>query len=84
MLSTSIISLCLQLAIPCYLASHLADKTDQISFNLYEANWTDMSPKFKSTMTIFLGATKEPFNMCTAGNIFNISLPTFVRVSLLQ
>lgn len=66
--------------IPCLFGSHLADKTDQLSFNLYECNWPDMSPKFKSTMSVVLEVTKEPINMFTSFNLFIISLPTFVQV----
>lgn len=79
-LSGSVISCCFQLAIPCYLGSYLADKMDQISFNLYESNWPDMSPRFKSTMIIVLELGKQSVNIC-AWNLFIISLPTFVSVS---
>lgn len=81
-LSTYLVGICFQLMIPCLFGSHLADKTDRLSFNLYESNWPDMSPKFKSTMIIVLEVTKQPINMYTSLDLFIISLPTFVRVSV--
>lgn len=76
-----LISCCIQLMIPCYFGSLLADKTEQLSFNLYESNWPEMSPKYKSTMRVVMETTKNPVKMCTSWNFVIISLPTFVVVS---
>lgn len=78
-----LISCCIQLMIPCYFGSLLADKTAQLSFNLYESNWPEMSPQFKSTMRVVLEMTKKPINLCTSWNFIIISLPTFVVVSVI-
>lgn len=74
---------CVHLIILCFCGSLLAGKTDQLSFNVYESNWPDMSPKFKSTMSIVLEVTKEPINIFTTWNLFIIALPTFLRVSVI-
>lgn len=83
-LSVHLLACSFQLVVPCYFGSFLADKTDQLSFKLYDSNWPDMSPKFKSTMSIVLEVTKAPISMCTSWNLFVITLPTFVRVSAIE
>lgn len=74
----------LQLIIPCFLGSLLSDKTNQLSFSLYESNWPDMSPMFKSSAMVIFETTKKPLIMYTTLNLFTISLPTFVSVSVID
>lgn len=75
---------CYQLMVPCFFGSLLTDKTDQLSFSLYESNWPDMSPKFKKILCVVLEATINPNNMYTSWDLFIISLPTFVSVSEIE
>lgn len=75
-----IISMFVQLFIPCYCASQLTNKSDKLSSYVYNSNWIEQSKSYKTSMIIFVERNFQPI-IPKAGGLFDIGLPIFVSVS---
>lgn len=74
-----IVCFSIQLYVPCYYASILTEKSNELSTAIYNCNWIEQSPEFKKLMLTFVESNKKPI-IPRAGGLFEVGLPMFVRV----
>lgn len=74
-----LISLTIQLFVPCYSASELTIRSEKLAYSIFKGNWMGQSQAFKRSMTIFVQASMKPI-LPLAGGIFVIGVPRFVGV----
>lgn len=70
-----------QLWLPCYNASRLTQKSEQLPTRIFACNWIDQSRSFKSSMRIFISQGIRPI-IPRAGGLFEVGLPIFVTVPI--
>lgn len=74
-----------QIFVPCFCAAIIQDRFSRIGDALYCSNWFDAAAcKAKQkpvNVILFQGQFMQYFQFTTWGNVFEISLPTFVSVS---
>lgn len=75
------ISVIIQLYVPCYFATLLFYKSNQLTNVLFHSNWIEHSPYFKKMLIIFLQAVYTPITIL-AGGTFKLNLSTFLSVNL--
>lgn len=63
-----------------FLGSNLSAESDGITYAIFESQWNDRNQKCKRAMNILVARSMQPMVIC-AGGVFELSLPTFVRVS---
>lgn len=71
--------LTIQLFISCNYGSILTEKSNELSRAIYNCDWTEQSSEFKRIMLIFVERNQKPI-IPRAGSLFDVGLPTFVRV----
>lgn len=69
-----------QLLVPCFWASQLTEKSEQLTRCIFNSNWIEQSHSFKSTMMIFVERSLDPI-VPKAGGLFDVGLPIFVSVN---
>lgn len=76
-----LLSMTIEIFIPCYFGSIVTQKSEQLSIRLYESNFVDQSKAFRSSMRIFVERSLQPIIPSAAGGILIIGLPTFIAVN---
>lgn len=76
---TFVLSLTIELYVPCYCASRVTEVSDYLPRRIFYSNWFAQSREFKSSMILFLERAKQPI-VPMAGGLFEIGLPIFVSV----
>lgn len=69
-----------QILLNCYFGNHLSYESDGITSIIYQSQWMDRNEKCKRAMRILVERSMRPMAIW-AGGLFELSLPTFVRVS---
>lgn len=69
-----------QLLPNCYFGSRLANETDGITHAIYLSQWIYRNEKCKRANRILVERSMRPIQIYACG-LFELSLPTFVRVS---
>lgn len=69
----------IQLFVPCYYATLLFYKSNNLTNALFHSNWLKQSLIFKRMMIIFLQAVHRPITI-VAGRMFTLNLTTFLSV----
>lgn len=70
-----------QIFVPCLSASEVTENSERLPYFLFECNWIEQRPQFKSSMLIFVERAMQPI-IPMAGGLFQIGLPRFVAVSI--
>lgn len=65
-----------------YICTLILDDCDNLSVALFHSNWINASRRYKLALVYFLQITQRNITF-TAGSIFDISLNTNIRVSLI-
>ncbi|KAJ8951409.1 hypothetical protein NQ314_007680, partial [Rhamnusium bicolor] len=68
------------LLVPCWFASELTRKSENIPIAAYECSWPDATQTFKKDLIYFIHRTQKPMELLAVG-FFHISVETFVMVS---
>nr|UTN00965.1 odorant receptor [Semanotus bifasciatus] len=68
------------LLIPCWFASEMTRKSENIPIAAYECSWPDATPMFKKKLLYFMHITQTPITFSTMG-IFSLSVGTFMTIS---
>lgn len=76
-----ILGMIFEILMPCYYGSIIKEKSEQLPTQMFSANWSEQSKKFKKSMLIFGERAIRPVSPF-AGGILALSLPTFVSVRL--
>jgi odorant receptor len=74
-----LLSMTLQIYIPCYFGNELSLSSEKLSDSLFHSNWIDESAEFKLAMKIFMENTKKPLQI-SVFNTFNLNLESFLTV----
>lgn len=69
-----------QILMNSFYGSRLSHETDGITHAIYASPWMDRNEKCKRAVRIFVVGSMRPMAIW-AGGLFELSLPTFVRVS---
>lgn len=70
-----------QILLNGFLGSRLTDQSDDITHAIYSSQWMDRNEKCKRAMCILIVRGMRPIRIF-AGGLFELSLPTFVKVEL--
>ncbi|KAH8404281.1 hypothetical protein KR215_005641, partial [Drosophila sulfurigaster] len=65
----------------CYTCTLIDADCDVLAFSIFNSNWLDATPRYKSTLRHFLHHAQKNITF-TAGSIFPISLNTNISVSI--
>lgn len=68
-----------QISLNCLYGSRLMDVSDGITHAIYESQWMNRNAKCKRALGIFVECSMRPM-IVYAGGLFELSLPTFVKV----
>lgn len=71
----------IQIWVNCYSGSRLITESDAITSAIYQSQWIDRNEKCKRAVRILAERSIRPM-IIYAGGLFELSLPTFVRVSV--
>lgn len=74
-----IITLMVQLALPCYYGNEIIIKSDRMTRKIFSSQWVGGSRQFRKIMVIFMERLKRPAKI-TAGRLFGLSLQSFSSV----
>lgn len=74
-------SVTVQIFMPCLSASEVTENSERLPYFMFECNWIEQRPQFKSSMLIFAERAMQPI-IPMAGGLFQIGLPRFVAVSI--
>lgn len=74
-----LVCLIIQLYIPCYFASQLTARSQELSGSIFHSKWWTQSKRFKSSLVIFAERAARPIEP-KAGALFMVGLPIFVKV----
>ncbi|XP_062124909.1 odorant receptor 98a-like [Drosophila sulfurigaster albostrigata] len=66
----------------CYTCTLIDADCDVLAFSIFNSNWLDATPRYKSTLRHFLHHAQKNITF-TAGSIFPISLNTNISVAKL-
>lgn len=69
-----------QILLNCALGSRLSAQSDKITHAIYVSHWIDLNETCKRAYLIFVLCSMRPMTI-HAGGIFELSLPTFVKVN---
>lgn len=72
-----------QIFVPCFCATLISTRSEGLSRGLYFSNWTRLTRKDRaitSNLILMQGQLMQPMQFETWGEVFSISLPTFVGV----
>lgn len=69
-----------QISVNCYYGSRLSHESDSITLAIYTSQWMERDEKCKRAMRILVERSMRPMTIF-AGGLFDLSLPTFVRVT---
>ncbi|XP_075969783.1 odorant receptor 46a-like [Anticarsia gemmatalis] len=69
----------LQIMVPCWFGSKLIEKSSQISFSVYDCDWTVRCRRFNSNLRLLVERAKRPLTI-TGGQMFLLSLKTFTTI----
>lgn len=72
-----------QLLPNCYFGSRLSEESRAITRAIYASQWIDRNEKCKRTIRILTERSMRPMTVY-AGGLFDLSLPTFLKVILLN
>lgn len=64
----------------CYTCNLLIDDCDDLANTIFQSNWTDAEPGYKSTLVHFMHHVQQPV-IFIAGGIFPISMNSNISVS---
>lgn len=70
----------IEIYVPTYAGSMLRAETETLSHEIFKSNWLNKSHRYKISMMILVERTMRPIQI-TAGSLFELSLPTLLRVS---
>lgn len=76
-----LLSVMVQIFMPCQSASEVTDNSERLPYFMFQCNWLEQRPHFKSSMLIFAERAMKPI-IPMAGGLFQIGLPRFVTVSI--
>lgn len=80
-LSTYIFNMSNEMLIPCYFGSTLRMTSERLANAAYESGWPNHPDTgFRRALLIFLSGAKRPMLMRTWQKLFDVELPTFVKV----
>ncbi|RZC39969.1 7tm 6 domain containing protein, partial [Asbolus verrucosus] len=65
----------------CWFGNQIEVKSSELSYAVFESNWTGLPPAVKKNFIIFVLRVQRPLKMA-ALNLFYLSLETFVKVNL--
>lgn len=74
------ICMIIEIFVPCYFGSVVMDKSRELTYDAFRANWLEQRPLFTKSLSIFVERTFRPI-ATFAGGIFLLHLPVFISVS---
>ncbi|XP_002073387.3 odorant receptor 85a [Drosophila willistoni] len=66
----------------CYICNQLENDASTLSQAIFQSNWIDASPRYKSTLIYFMHHVQKPIEF-NAGGIFSLNVNTNVRMAKL-
>ncbi|KAJ8735435.1 hypothetical protein PYW07_007055 [Mythimna separata] len=69
----------LQVMVPCWFGSRLIEKSSQITFSVYDCDWTPRCRRFKSNLRLLVERANRPITI-RGGKMFLLSLATFTAI----
>lgn len=70
----------IQIFVPCYFGTIVIGHFNAVTRSLYFSNWIPQTPRFQSSMQIFVARTLPPVAI-KGGGLFPLNLSTFISVS---
>ncbi|XP_030761145.1 odorant receptor 30a-like [Sitophilus oryzae] len=65
--------------VPCWFATEMTRKSEDISMAAYASNWFDFNSNFKKDLAFFIMRSQKPLKLYAA-NFFEVSVVTFVKI----
>nr|ALM26245.1 odorant receptor 62 [Athetis dissimilis] len=78
-LTLYIVVMTLQVMVPCWFGSRLMEKSSQITFAVYDCDWTPRCRRFKSNLRLLVERANKPI-IIKGGKMFLLSLATFTAI----
>uniref|UniRef100_A0A2A4IYH6 Odorant receptor n=1 Tax=Heliothis virescens TaxID=7102 RepID=A0A2A4IYH6_HELVI len=78
-LTLYIVVMTLQVMVPCWFGSRLIEKSSQITFAVYDCDWTPRCRRFKSNLRLLVERANRPI-IIKGGKMFMLSLATFTAI----
>ncbi|XP_030368827.1 odorant receptor 42b-like [Scaptodrosophila lebanonensis] len=66
----------------CYTCNQIMDDCDTLAYTIFQSNWIDASPRYKSAMLYFMHNVQQPI-IFIAGGIFPITISSNITVAKL-
>nr|AOE48059.1 putative odorant receptor OR54 [Athetis lepigone] len=78
-LTLYVVVMTLQIMVPCWFGSRLIEKSSQITFAVYDCDWTPRCRRFKSNLRLLVERANKPI-IIKGGKMFLLSLGTFTSI----
>lgn len=78
-LMSYVISMIVQILVPCYFGNELIVASEKLSVSLFHSNWIDASSEHKHAMRIFMANAGNPMKLSAFG-IFELKMENFMLI----
>lgn len=70
-----------EIFLPSFFGSLIHSKSERLPYEAFKSNWSEEDIMFKRAMMILVERTLRPMTI-RAGNVFELSLTTFLKVRI--